>query len=811
MSLIGWLLGLERVDSISSIDAALAAPWAKDRELLIALVCAGLVLLAGFFYVKRQNVEGGWKWLLVATRSLMLILALLTLANPILRITIEQIREPLFYVLIDATESMEIRDEITASEQSRLTAATGVSPTDAEQPARADYVRGWLRRGEDGPLQRLIDDAGVRLEFFTFGGQSSGQLRRIGGSEQGQFNAEQLAESLEPTGRVTSLGAALADVPQQIGSQYLSGVVVVSDFAHNAGEAPLGDSQSPATRIAAPIFSIGVGAADAIDLAATIQTDLKMKKAERTSIQVKLRQLGLDGQTATVKLIARPLEQQASGESAETVVGSREVTLHSNLMLVDFPYTPEQSGAFEFEATVQPAPGEVVTENNTARREVTIIDDFLRLLYVANEPTWEWRFVKEVFHRDPLVGMEGFRTFLNSSDPRVRQSNVLFTKTMTPPRREFFENDVLFLGDMPAETLTPRFCEMVREYVAQLGGGLVVITGPRFGPQALLDTPLAEMLPVVVSRDAALQDNRPFSLQLTADAARYPFMRLGDLPEENDRAWRNLGRIPWHNPVEAVREQAAVLAEHPTAVCRDGKTKQPLIAIRNYGRGEVVYLGFNEMWRLRRIYGEKHYRRFWSQLIYRLGMSHALGGDKRFNPTLQRQTYRAGEEVVLTVEAYDEDYEPLDEEDIGGDSLEGELIMPLEVAGPSATPIRVPLLRAGVFEIRVPVNAAGEYTIRVKDPITGESHSRRFQVTEVSAERRRATRDAEMQAELARATGGRHFDLADSQQLVDEIDAEPITESITRSHPLWSTPLWFLLMITAMLTEWTGRKWRRLA
>ena len=44
-------------------------------------------------------------------------------------------------------------------------------------------------------------------------------------------------------------------------------------------------------------------------------------------------------------------------------------------------------------------------------------------MFVEYEPTWEWRFIKEVFHRDPLVGMKGFRTFLYSSDPQVREKN----------------------------------------------------------------------------------------------------------------------------------------------------------------------------------------------------------------------------------------------------------------------------------------------------------------------------------------------------------------------------------------------------
>ena len=106
-------------------------------------------------------------------------------------------------------------------------------------------------------------------------------------------------------------------------------------------------------------------------------------------------------------------------------------------------------------------------------------------MYVAYEPTWEWRFIKEVFHRDKLVGMQGFRTFLGSSDPQVRESNVLFLPTLTPKRSEFFANDVIFLDDMPRAALSDRFCEMVKEFVGKFGGGLVVIAGPRFGPREL--------------------------------------------------------------------------------------------------------------------------------------------------------------------------------------------------------------------------------------------------------------------------------------------------------------------------------------
>src|SRR5688500_14922750 len=393
-----------------------------------------------------------------------------------------------------------------------------------------------------------------------------------------------------------------------------------------------------------------------------------MKKAERSTVLVKLRQSGLDDrrQNVTVPLTGRRLSGETADIAGDPIaIGSKQVLIDSPVHTVEFPFTPQESGRFEFTASVEKFHGEVVEQNNRAARQVNIIDDYLRLLYVAHEPSWEWRFIKEVFHRDKLVGMQGFRTFLGSSDPRVRESNVLFLSTLTPKRSEFFANDVLFLDDMPRGSLGDRFCEMVKEYVGSLGGGLVVIAGPRFGPRELLGTPLADMLPVLVDPNAELRaapDDLEFRLQLTPYAPQKQFMQLGTSDFENAKAWDNLGKLPWYQPVAAPHPDAEVLAQHPTDKCLDGKTPQPLIAIRKYGKGEVVYLGFNETWRLRRRYGEKYYRQFWSQLIYRLGMSHALGADKRFVARVDQQQYQEEEKVTLTVEAYDANYEPLSDE-----------------------------------------------------------------------------------------------------------------------------------------------------
>src|SRR5262249_34988030 len=234
------------------------------------------------------------------------------------------------------------------------------------------------------------------------------------------------------------------------------------------------------------------------------------------------RQSGLDGQTVTVRVVGRKLSSESAAVSAEINVGQRTVTLKNPVETIDLPFTPDDSGRFEFTATADKLEGEVVAQNNQAARQVNIVDDYLRLMYVAYEPTWEWRFIKEVFHRDKLVGLQGFRTFLSSSDPRVRESNVLFLPTLTPKRSDFFASDVLFVDDMPRAGLSDRFCERTKQYVGDLGGGLVVIAGPRFGPRELYQTPLADMLPVIVDPAAELQDapqHPEFRLRLTPHAA----------------------------------------------------------------------------------------------------------------------------------------------------------------------------------------------------------------------------------------------------------------------------------------------------
>ena len=87
------------------------------------------------------------------------------------------------------------------------------------------------------------------------------------------------------------------------------------------------------------------------------------------------------------------------------------------------------------------------------------------------------------------------------------------------------------------------------------------------------------------------------------------------------------------------------------------------------------------------------------------GLSHALGNQKRFVVRTDRRAYRAGDRAVVTVEAYDKNYEPLTVAKLSQPHLAGELILPgasdvnaATPAGDLRRPLRLSPLREGVFE-----------------------------------------------------------------------------------------------------------------
>jgi len=817
--LLGRLLRLDQMQSVSDLKLGLAAPWAHHAPLWLFTGCLGLIALVAFLYLRYQPTRRGRvRFFLMASRATVLCLLFLILAEPILMLSISSRKRPILWMLFDGTDSMAIADDLPAEQREAAAKATGLaesksSPADPaarQRPTRMDYLRALVQKKDNNLLEQF--DKQFRLQAFVFDSPQSVRSLELTQGNQPTIDGKHVAEQLTTNGKVTALGSALIDLAHRQNKANVSGLVVFSDFNQNAGPPAV----AAAKQLGMEVYTVGLGATRAVDASAEVTAEPFVHKDEKTTINVVVKQTGLDGQTAHVRLWAEPLGSVSSAAGDRSLIAEKSVPLSAAAQSVEISYTPTRAGRFNLVAEVDPLPGEAVEDNNRASREITVLEDYLRMMFVEYEPTWEWRFIKEVFYRDRLVGVKGFRTFLYSSDVQVRKQKELFLPTIAPTRNEFFANDLIFLGDMPAapptSALPNRFCEMLKEFVGEMGGGLVVLCGPRFGPQQLAATPLADMLPVVVDPAARIRDQEPFALQLTPRAAEYRFMQLGAgaSPLELQQAWGNLGLLPWYQPVLHKHPQATVLAEHPTATCSDGKEKQPLIAIRRYGRGEVLYLGFNETFRLRRDIGEEYFRQFWGQVMERLALNHALGEEKRFVVRTDRRHYQVDDRVTLTVDARTADYQPLSENDevLAGHKLSGQLVLPADRSqAASEQPLSLTQGKAGRFEAHFTASVPGEHRVRVMDPVTGKPVEWTFSVVNTPVERQRPVRDIALQETMAAETQGRSVALQDVESLLDSIHPVAKLETSVEIVSLVNTWLCLVLVVGLLLCEWLTRKW----
>ncbi len=800
---LGKILGIENLESVSGVEMKFAAPWASENPVLVIFGVAAMVMIGVVFYFRYQYVSRkGERALMAGFRAAILTLILLVLAEPVIAMTIAEKPRPLVVLLFDGSDSMNKKDKLPIDQADRLNKALAGpnEKLDTSTLSRMELVRQAMeRRGTE--FESIAKDTRIRAYVID----RVGQVREVDAAKRDDevgFNAAYLAKQLSADGKVTALGAALGDVKRRHRSHLLSGVVVFSDYDQNAGV----DARVAAKQLGAPVISVGVGPLEVADVAVDLQIHPTLKKDQKATATIRLRQTGLKGRRVRVHLTSRRMGTRRGGGAdvtARPLAPPALVLLNDSVVEHPVSFEPSAEGDFVIEAKVDALADETEPKNNRIEKNVSVTDDVLKLFFVEHEPTWEWRFVKEVFHRDPLIGQKGFRTFLRSADFNVRRTNDLFLETLVRPRAEFFGYDVILLSDVPAEMLTDRFQTSLMEYVEKFGGGLVVIAGQNHGIGELARTKIGDMLPVVVEQSAEPRDSE-FRLQLTTAAKDSDFMRLGKDELEHNKAWSNLGELQWYQPVMRPHPLATVLAEHPYERCLDNKTLQPIVATRRYGKGEVIYVGFNEMWRLRRKYGERYYRQFWAQLIYRLGLRRNLGDQKRFQVATDRRSYQAGEKVRVAVEGYNENYQPM-----RTDKLEARLIAPKGdgTTGKITTNVTIPMARDNViFETTFPVFADGEHRLMVRDPLTGDEREINFMVTPTTVEQRSVSRNLTLQTDLANQTGGRHLELDELDQIAGALRFPKNAETTDKRFALWNTWAVLILILILMLGEWLVRK-----
>jgi hypothetical protein len=801
------LLGT-RVDDALSISktslafrGGVALPWIVFAALLLG------ALTWWSYAATLQMISRPRKYLLTALRLLFFAMVLGLLMRPILALTVEGSIRRSLVLLVDDTSSMQIKDpRLDSADQKRAAIARNlVDPTkgftqnfdrnrirEVEQIARIDVVRGALKNPKLNLLPKLERD--FDLDPFTFG-QGVAQLPQATARSNETRKIEDFTwiDKLSPASPQTPIGDSLREVINRKRGQPLAGVVLITDGANNSGSQPR-EAAALLRAEGVPLYVYGVGITSPRDIIVgnIFAPDVTFVRDE-VPVTVRVRSQGLSGQTARLKL-------QLSGST----VAEREILFGGDgEQVVPLSFTPQMQGEFELTAAIEPRDDETVKENNSVSQQMKVVDSKIKILLADQSPRWEFRYLQAMLMRDRRVDL---KCFLVESDPAIaRGTNTPYIDQFPARHEDIGRYDLVIFGDIDPRRLSPGHLETISYFVSELGGSFVLLAGKKFAPHAYRRTMLDQMLPVefdampVTASDPVA--DKPIRLELTSAGRANVMMRLSDREEESVAIWKQLPPIYWDARVSRAKPAAEVLLVDPDPGKESRFGKMPVIAMQQYGQGQVLYVGTDNTWRWRKNAGDVFYTTLWGQVAQRMAMLHVLGGSKRTRLTTDRKSYITGERVLVFGRLTGETHEPLTDSSVKG-------VFGLRTGGKQTEVIlRAAPDHPGLYRGEFVAPLPGQYQFFIEQDLNTPLD---FTVTEPKFEFGETAMNEAMLRDIAALTGGAFFREEDLYKLPDMISARTERVKSPLEVELWSSPLYFALMLLVLSGEWVLRKMSQL-
>jgi len=807
------LLGVNAADAVHIAKASLAFRGGFGWGWFVLLLVALAALIWLFYRSSPVHISQTRKILLASLRVLFVGMLLLLLLRPVLALTIEGSIRRLLVMLVDTSSSMQIRDpRVDAVDQKRVAIVKGlIDPAkglagslDAgrtkglDQVARVDVVKASLKNERLNLLPRL--DREFDVEPFTFAQDASaiGSPRETAdkaNSTEAQKKAavDQFTwvDRLGATNPATAIGSALREIIDRKRGQPLAGVFLVTDGANNSGTPPR-EVASLLRQENIPLYIYGVGITSPRDfiVASLFAPDVTFIKDE-VAVTVRVRAQGLRGETAEVNL---KLNDQTVAKKTISITGDGE-------QVVPMRFIPQAAGEFELQASIDPRPDEAVKDNNSFSQHLKVIDAKIKVLLVDQSPRWEFRYLQAMLLRDRRVSL---KCYLVEGDPRIAREGSPYLAQFPSLKEDLLKYDLVIYGDVDPKKITAAQLENLNEFVSRFGGAFVMVAGKRFAPAAYRRSVLEKMLPVEfdaqgVNSSADPLADKPIRLELTAAGRANPMLRLSDKDEENATLWKQLPPLYWVAKVSRAKPAAEVLLVDPDPARESRFGKMPVVAFQKYGLGQVMFVGTDNTWRWRRNVGDLYYTTLWGQIAQRVSLQHLLGISKRTQLTTDRQNYVTGDRVTIYARLYQEgSYDPVQDSSVKG-------IYGLKNGhGPrSELNLRALPEQPGLFRGEFVAPGPGAYSFFVEQDLNSPLD---INVTEPKFELGETAMNEPLLRELATTTAGAFFREEDLYKLPDTINLKTEHVRSPLEVELWASPLYFLIMLLVVATEWVLRK-----
>jgi uncharacterized membrane protein len=806
------LFGLKTSGAGKITDTSIGFHGVNPVYVFIAAVLLGVLV----FWMYRRSAEHlttPRKVILAALRGMFLLLILGLLLRPVLTIAFEQSVRRTLLVLVDTSQSMgELKDKRSDSpdDLKRVAIAKNVlDPTEGlkqslpenttalAEVARLEVAKSALRNSRLELLQRLSADYDIGV--FTFDKSlnelpAAGYQRKIdennpAGTDAGDGKVDTAwVDKLEGKGQLSALGDAVREVISRKRGQPLAGILLVSDGASNSGVQPV-DAAILAGKDRVPIYAYGVGITSPRDVIISniFAQEVAFAKDE-VPVSVRVQSTGMAGQTATVMLELG--EERAEKQISFSGDGEQVVTLG---------ITPKKPGDFQLKVTVPPREDEVSKKNNEDAQKIRVIDGKIKVLFVEQYPRWEFQYAQAVLMRDRRIDP---KFVLLEGDPNIaRGTTTPYLREFPTKKEDLFKYDLIIIGDVDPKTFNQAQMEMISEFVSKFGGAVVMVAGKRHAPNSYRRTPLEKMLPVeleTVDLTANTPANRPVKLELTPAGRANAMLRLAEDQVASANRWASLPPIYWMAKVARAKPAAEVLVVDPDPAKSSRYGKMPVIAMQQYGLGQVMFVGTDNLWRWRRNAGDKYHSMLWGQMTQRMALPHLLGASKRTQLMADQKKYTTGQRVTIFARLYSESFEPMQETSTKGHFAEkGGAMAPREVM------LRPIPGQPGMYRGELIAPAPGAYEFAMDHD---KNTLLEFEVEDPKQELTETAMNKQLLEQMASVSGGAFVREEDLHQLPEKMKGKMERMRSKLEVEIWSSPIYFLAMLGLVTTEWILRK-----
>lgn len=711
----------------------------------------------------------------------------------------------LFVVIADNSSGMNVRDHGTTL-------------------SRGEILQAALKVNKSDWLGALADNFQVRQYIFD------SRLRRTTDFSELIFD-----------GKASAIGVSLRTITERYKGRPLAGVLLMTD-----GNATDMTEQFYDLSGVPPVYPVVIGGRRPLKDISLTNVSVSQTSFEDAPvmIQADVEASGYAGKTIVVSLT------ENSGKVVERQ--TQKISRNDEKQVFRFRLRPEKTGVLFYHLNVKEeiaqdklpdqleAPSEATMANNKRTLVVDRGKGPYRILYVAGRPNWEYKFLQRAISEDEQVQMVGllrvarrepkydwrghvgedsnplFRGFDNKDEEQTEQYDQpvlvrLNTRDAAELRdgfpktqEELFGYHAVILDDIEAEFFSHDQMELLREFVAERGGGFLMLGGKESFQQGNFNrTPIGQILPVYLDRPAQQETVTRAYLNLTREGWLQPWARLCDNEQDELQRLLEMPAFRVLNRVRAVKPGARVIA-----IVGDNPAQQfPALVVHRYGNGRAAALTIGDIWRwgMKQAKMRDDMNRFWRQTLRWL----VADVPNRISLQATHKRDQVNQPVVFQVRVRKKNFEPMDNVSIA-----------IEVRDPQGQKLRLTaepvLTESGLFEATYIPRYNGSYLARavVNDANGAEvGDAKTGWAVDLEAHEFRSIRtNRPLLERIARQTGGQVIELNALDSFVRSLPSRdaPITD--TWIKPLWDLrgvlPAVFLFILMCFAGEWTLRRWK---